>query len=316
MLEHARIFISIISLMIGTWALVYAFQMYKSYAFSFLKFIVHYTCLFNLGFLILLITKYVEINLSENIVLNVFPHYKDITGLVLTLIEIVLITLMLRIFLGFQEKDILPRFKGWVGAGIIILVLSYGIKMILPHASPSSRWFDIVLSAIFSYLIILEFPILIGLLIVGKKGEYRDKTRIIQSFAALYLSRWILVFIFIFFVFTFEIPDSLKLLTTACSYFLFNLVPLIWIRYYFLEYANSILKYVEERAVLATIFEKHNITQREQDIVKLLLEGKSNREIADSLFIAIPTVKNHIRSLYQKLRVKTRYELIHFILNY
>jgi DNA-binding CsgD family transcriptional regulator len=247
---------------------------------------------------------------------NVFPYYKDIDELVLTLIEIGLITVMIRIFLGFQENDISPRFKGWVGAVVMILVLSYGIKMIMSHTSPFFRWFDTVLAAIFSNLIILEFPILIGLLIVGKKGENRDKTRIIQSFAVLYLSRWILVLIFIFFVFAFEIPDSLRLLTTAFSYFLFNLVPLIWIRYYFLEYANCILKNVEERAVLATIFKKHNITQREQDIVKLLLEGKSNREIADSLFIAIPTVKNHIRSLYQKLRVKTRYELIHFILNY
>ena len=158
MIEHAKIFISIISLMIGTWAVVYAFQMYKSYAFSFLKLIAHYTFLFNLGFLILLITKYIEINLSENFMSNVFPYYKDITELVITLVEIGLITLMLRIFLGFQEKDISPRFKGWVGAGVIILVLSYGIKMILPHASSSSRWFDIVQSAIFSNLIILEFP--------------------------------------------------------------------------------------------------------------------------------------------------------------
>lgn len=316
MIEHAKIFISIISLMIGTWAVVYAFQMYKSYAFSFLKLIAHYTFLSNLGFLILLITKYIEINLSENFMSNVFPYYKDITELVIILIEIGLITLMLKILLVFQEKDISPRFKGWVGAAVIILILSYGIKMILPHASSSYRWFDIVQSAIFSNLIILEFPILIGLLIIRKKGETRDKTRIIQSFATLYLSRWVLAFIFIFFNFTFAIPDPLRLLTAACHNFLFNIVPLIWIRYYFLEYAKSILKHVEERAVLATIFEKHNITKREQDIVKLLLGGKSNREIADSLFIAIPTVKNHIHSLYQKFRVKTRYELIHFILKY
>lgn len=313
MIEHAKIFISIISLMIGTWAVMYAFQMYKSYAFSFLKFIAHYTLLFNLGFLILLITKYIEINLPENFMSNA---YKDITELVLTLVEIGFIILMLRILLGFQDKDISPRFKEWVGAGVVILILSYGVKIILPHAGSSSRWLDIVQSVIFNNLIILEFPILIGLLIIGKKGEDRDKKKIIQAFAILYLSRWVLAFMFVFLIFTFVVPDPLRLLITACSFFLFNIVPLIWIRYYFLGYAKSMLKHVEERAVLDTIFEKHNITKREQDIVRLLLGGKSNREIADSLFIAIPTVKNHIHSLYQKLGVKTRYELIHFILKY
>jgi len=41
-----------------------------------------------------------------------------------------------------------------------------------------------------------------------------------------------------------------------------------------------------------------------------------NRKIADTLFIAIPTVKNYIYNIYQKLGVNTRYQLIHLVTMY
>ena len=48
----------------------------------------------------------------------------------------------------------------------------------------------------------------------------------------------------------------------------------------------------------------------------LILDGKSNKEIEDSLFISYHTVKNHVYKLYQKLGVKTRFELVHFFTKY
>ena len=45
---------------------------------------------------------------------------------------------------------------------------------------------------------------------------------------------------------------------------------------------------------------------REQDIIKLMLEGQSNRDIADSLFLTVGTVKNYISQIYLKLGVNDR----------
>lgn len=50
------------------------------------------------------------------------------------------------------------------------------------------------------------------------------------------------------------------------------------------------------------------LTQREKDILKALIDGRSNKEISDALFISIETVKTHIKSIYQKLQVKNRVE--------
>ncbi len=67
-------------------------------------------------------------------------------------------------------------------------------------------------------------------------------------------------------------------------------------------------------AEMGRIFEEYNISHREQEILQLILKGKTNKDIEDALFISIRTVKNHIYNIYQKFGVKTRLELIHLIL--
>jgi DNA-binding NarL/FixJ family response regulator len=49
-----------------------------------------------------------------------------------------------------------------------------------------------------------------------------------------------------------------------------------------------------------------SLTAREEEILKLLATGESNREIAQRLFISEQTVKNHVASIFRKLRVNDR----------
>lgn len=55
--------------------------------------------------------------------------------------------------------------------------------------------------------------------------------------------------------------------------------------------------------------ESPTLTNQEEKIANLILENKSNKEIADELFISLSTVKTHIRNLYTKLNVANRHEL-------
>lgn len=50
------------------------------------------------------------------------------------------------------------------------------------------------------------------------------------------------------------------------------------------------------------------LTSRETEVVRLMGRGLSNKEIAESLGIALPTVKNHIHHVLEKLQVRTRSE--------
>ncbi len=48
------------------------------------------------------------------------------------------------------------------------------------------------------------------------------------------------------------------------------------------------------------------LTPREEEILKLLATGESNREIGKRLFISEQTVKNHVASIFRKLQVNDR----------
>jgi DNA-binding CsgD family transcriptional regulator len=50
------------------------------------------------------------------------------------------------------------------------------------------------------------------------------------------------------------------------------------------------------------------LTQREREIVALLEQGLSNKEIARSLQIGYATVKNHVHSILSKLQIRRRGE--------
>jgi DNA-binding NarL/FixJ family response regulator len=53
------------------------------------------------------------------------------------------------------------------------------------------------------------------------------------------------------------------------------------------------------------------MTKREQDVIDQIAQGRSNKEIAAKLFIAVHTVKSHVHNILEKLALHTRLELAH-----
>jgi NarL family two-component system response regulator LiaR len=53
-----------------------------------------------------------------------------------------------------------------------------------------------------------------------------------------------------------------------------------------------------------------DLTERELEILLLMAEGKSNQEIADTLFIALKTVKTHVSNILNKLNVSDRTQAV------
>src|SRR5205814_9752096 len=50
------------------------------------------------------------------------------------------------------------------------------------------------------------------------------------------------------------------------------------------------------------------LTERETEILQSVVEGKSNKAIANRLGLSEGTIKSHLRNIYRKLRVQTRAE--------
>jgi DNA-binding NarL/FixJ family response regulator len=65
-----------------------------------------------------------------------------------------------------------------------------------------------------------------------------------------------------------------------------------------------------ERLIPAIIAESASLTVREREIIRLLGEGLSNRDIAERLHIAIHTVKSHVHNVLEKLSLRSRLEVV------
>ncbi len=70
----------------------------------------------------------------------------------------------------------------------------------------------------------------------------------------------------------------------------------------------------EEAKLLAYIMKKRpSLTQREAEILTLVVKGKRNKEISEELFLSEKTIKNYMSSIYDKLGIHNRLKVIGYI---
>lgn len=61
--------------------------------------------------------------------------------------------------------------------------------------------------------------------------------------------------------------------------------------------------------------ETYNLTNRECDIISLLLQGYSNQRIAEELYLSNHTIKTHMQNIFKKMNCLSRTEVLHNIIS-
>ena len=75
------------------------------------------------------------------------------------------------------------------------------------------------------------------------------------------------------------------------------------------QIARKILDYFSVKKQRTLQLEEYNLTKRETEILLLLIDGLSYKEIAGKCFISIDTLFSHIRKIYSKLNMHSRSEI-------
>jgi DNA-binding NarL/FixJ family response regulator len=80
------------------------------------------------------------------------------------------------------------------------------------------------------------------------------------------------------------------------------------------EIARKVVEYFSRIKAERSLPDDSSLNDREKDIVRLIVEGKSYKMVAAELHISINTVRKYIKSVYRKLNINTNMELANIYL--
>lgn len=89
--------------------------------------------------------------------------------------------------------------------------------------------------------------------------------------------------------------------------FIISVSILIYHVFYRFYFSSPIAK--TERSLSPDFIKDFSITNREQEVILALLDGKSNKELAETFFVTQKTIEAHLANIYRKVGVKNRLEL-------
>lgn len=171
--------------------------------------------------------------------------------------------------------------------------------------------FDSVILSRLSFLICL-FVIAFCLVVMlrNRKGiEDRDVRHMILTIVIVGLS--LLPFITAsFFV------DYIRSITSQVIILAYSIVILVFLFISIsrkLSEEKEIVDKEEEKNGSAVDLSIYHITEREEEIIELICEGNTNKEIAQKLSLSVNTVSNHITNIFDKTGVRSRIDLLNLV---
>ena len=63
---------------------------------------------------------------------------------------------------------------------------------------------------------------------------------------------------------------------------------------------------MSENDAVRQISVKYKLGTQEEKVLNLLIQGKSNQEIAETLYVSVNTIRNHVANIYKKTGMKKK----------
>jgi len=305
-LQSISLLVGIWSLLLGIWTLSYIYQNFRRYKKNLLKWLFYNVLLMNLSVAIFQVVEYLHLLKSEtniSLLLNRFIFAVIINSLAV----VGAVYFLIKIVAKLNNVEI-PKIINYVFTIILIIfILNYLFGLYLIFQFDSIKWLQITDMIVDIFAWISVFFVLIYFTFFANKNKKQIYRKISISFFYFYLVFYILWSLSVVF------PEPIRYYTVFLTYIIFNLIPLIWIPKYYLKFLIS-TKIDKDKKTSKEFIDRFNITKREEEIINLIISGKSNKQIAKILFISSSTVRNHIYRIYQKLNINSRLKLVNLII--
>lgn len=298
-------FLLLITLGVGQVAIYIAVQSYKTNRSKYLLSYILVLCGFNALTLAHTLETFLKATFPEAYQLETGLDRYDWLYIVLSLIRIFILYQMGRFIWGLFRKP-------WPGTIQILTLVFAGFFVVIQLARyiwPGNLQLIPQYSAMFVHFAF--FGILCFMLIQSLRfaGEVRNRQRkvALDSFTAFLL-------LFNFLLFMNRIGGYTEWISLNTQMLILSFLMLGFNFYHVFFFDRFLKDYLIEYSIQGvtqfdSLVQKLQITKREREIILLICEGKSNKEIASDLFIAPVTVRDHLAKIFVKAQVKSRLQL-------
>ncbi len=308
-MDHIVILFDIVTLVVGTWVAFCVLQISLRLELHFLRSLFFYVVFYNLAVFVHFIAIYTTTNLFGIGKPDVHPLVVASFYAVGFVAEIGLAATFVQVVLGLQSWEGSKRAKLLLGSGAVLFAIGYPAGLALYFATGSSRWLAVAYSALVITTVGIICAGSIFLLIRRSRDASPEGEKVVRRFAILILSGYLLLAV------SFLLSGEFFRYLSSLSLLWLNFVPYLWIHRSFLP--NTVrFSPTEGDSVVDRVVREYKISKRECEVMELIVQGKSNKEIEELLFISFSTVKNHVYNLYQKLGVKSRGQLVYMVMKH
>lgn len=312
--EHIKLILIFSNIVLGAVYLVYLYNVRKHHDQSYLRWLFYSGIIFNSFNLFTFLTKYWITN-----VLGI-PDYhrvffiRDYLG---ELVNFIQLCFFLIIYYEMNGTDRRSGIMKILKIGSIIIIVVH----ILKEYPFNNTMFDEIVEYFFLILYFLYSLIyivsLILLFLTNAINQDAPPEYIRKSFAGFFIfpQIYLIVYVLLWFFAYSYLGKNIIAAIDMFGYINLNLFPLLWLKFSFVRYYRNMVKEPLPDIQWENYQEKYKLTKRETEIIRLLLIGKSNKEIEDELFLSMHTVKNHIYNIYKKLGVSSRIQVMNMFMH-
>jgi len=309
-MKHLNVLVMVVNLLVGVWAILYFQQKSRRFHDAGLRLLLGFLLIFNLFEFIQFILIYFTSNLTPLEVKNSELLLKGMSWPLRTLLMLAWYFSKFRI-IAWQRDRKPPR---WLLPALIIFTAGLMAYFFLALHSPALMPKSPLLNFWNLYLwplTLLQAVWLARLLAESRRRPEPGQRRAGTAMAWLFFGH-ILLQVAKFLLGAMEF-DHWQFFISKLLILYTNLLPVLWLKYYYIPWAGALSKLSNANSPLDSLQRTHGVSARELEILRLILDGKTNRQMEDLLYISIHTIKSHIYNLYRKLGVKNYRQLTHFI---
>jgi DNA-binding CsgD family transcriptional regulator len=305
-MNHVMLLGYFFAMMVGVAAGVTSQQFYKNYKYSFLRCLLYYIICLNLALFIYFISGYLVVNFPSHQFEDPDSVFHAIVYILAILVWVGCIQSYIGLIFGLKGKNVSRNVNRLSNAGLIVAGIMCVIGVTTYIHTGSNQWNMGTYIGLIVATILVIFSGAICLLLLKDPELKEGRRKSVKIFG------WLNLVAYVFFFSAPFLPRPFKIYILSAAAISVNLIPIIWLRLFFLKFY---IQFLPDSSLpsLDLVTRKYQISIREREVMELVLEGKTNQEIEKLLFISYNTVKNHIYNIYQKLGVKSRGQMIHFV---